>query len=307
MFFLPYRLDASSGQIPFLTILICLLCSLVYWQQYSIDNKYYQAVEKFCFYQLSKRETAWLDRVHANAPGNSCVVVLESIRESEDPAVEIERLAAAAKPIKLFANKADNLRYVEKRVQEIFYKFDRDVPQHLTSDLAYDPASLNLVKMVTSTFSHGSWDHLLGNLLFFYIFAASVEIVFGAWVYGLFIGAVTLVTSLSYSYAMSGVENALPTVGLSGVVMAAVAALAVMMPEVRIRCFFWFFVIFRIFRIPALFLATWYIGWDVYSIYQVGNDSPVNYVAHVSGAAAGALFGLYYRVFRQGRLDEIRV
>ena len=161
--------------------------------------------------------------------------------------------------------------------------------------------------MLTSTFSHGDLAHLLGNLLFFYIFAASVEIVFGALVYFGFIILVTLATSLSYSYAMAGVEGALPTVGLSGVVMSAVAALAVMMPRVRIRCFFWFFVFFRIFRIPALFLAAWYIGWDVYGIYQAGDSSHINYVAHVSGAAVGALFGVYYRLFKRRHLEELAV
>jgi len=307
MFFFPYRIDARKGGLPFLTVLICLLCLFIYWQQYKVDNRYFYELEKFCLYQLSKRETAWLDRVHGDAPGHSCVTVLESIRETADPDAEIKRLAGGTKPIKLFTSKQDNINYIEKRLQEIYQKFDRDVPKHLTSDLAYDPGSLDIVKMVTSTFSHGSASHLFGNLLFFYIFAASVEVVFGSLVYALFISIATLATSLAYSYAMSGVENALPTIGLSGVVMAAVAALAIMMPEVRIRCLFWFFLFYRIFRIPALFLALWYIGWDVYGIYQEGNHSAINYVAHVSGAATGALFGVYYRYFRGRQLDEMRV
>ena len=307
MFFFPYRLDASINNLPFLTVLICLLCCLVYWQQYSKDTAYFDQLEKFCLYQLSKRERSWLERVHGDAPGHSCATMLESIRDAEDPEARIEELVAGTKPIKLFTSKQANIDYVEKKIRDIYKKFERDVPENLTEDLAYNPKDLDVVKMVTSTFSHGDVFHLLGNLLFFYIFAAAVELVFGMLVYTGFIVVATFATSLAYSYAMAGVENALPTVGLSGVVMAAVAALAIMMPAVKIRCFFWFFVFFKIIRIPALFLAAWYIGWDIYGIYQAGEFSHINYVAHVSGAATGALFGLYYRFFRREHLASLVV
>ncbi len=112
-------------------------------------------------------------------------------------------------------------------------------------------------------------------------------------------------TSLAYSFVMAGVEGALPTVGLSGVVMAAVAALGIMLPTVRIRCFFWFIVFFRRFSIPALFLAAWYIGWDVYAYTEYGDESYVNYVAHLSGAPIGGLFGGYYLVFRRQLLRDM--
>jgi membrane associated rhomboid family serine protease len=78
------------------------------------------------------------------------------------------------------------------------------------------------------------------------------------------------------------------------------------MPAVRIRCFFWFFVIFRIFRVPALFLALWYVGWDIFDMNRLGNDSLINYVAHVSGAAIGALFGVYYLYFRRDLLEAMQ-
>ncbi|MCP4876723.1 MAG: rhomboid family intramembrane serine protease [Gammaproteobacteria bacterium] len=292
---------------PILTLLICILCTFVYWQQRSIDQQYFQAIEKFCVQDLSRRELAWLHRVPGEGEGNRCAIILESIRDSEDANQTIDRLARLVKPIKLFTSVEANLEHVEKQLSDIYRKFERDVPEHLTSDLAYNPHDLDIVKMVTSTFSHGSAMHLAGNLLFFYIFAASVELVFGSLVFVLFITIATLGTSLAYSFAMAGIENALPTIGLSGVVMAAVAALGVMMPTVKIRCFFWFFLFFRIFRVPALLIAIWYVGWDVYEISQLDNNSYVNYVAHISGAAIGVLFGAYYLVFRSRLLEEMAV
>jgi len=302
MFFFPYRIDASKTGVPFLTILICLLCIFVYWQQYSIDKRYFQSIESFCTQNLSKREIAWLDRLPANGVYNQCATVLESIREKADAAAEIDRLAKLAKPIKLFTSKRENLNYINRKISNIYQKFELAVPENLTNKLAYDPNELDIIKMVTSTFSHADIYHLFGNLLFFYIFAASVELIIGSLVFGGFITIATFGTSLAYSYTMYGVKDALPTIGLSGVVMAALAALAVMMPRANIRCFFWFLVFFRTFRLPAMIIAIWYIGWDVYSMNQLSNESNINYVAHVSGAAMGGVLGLYYFLFRSSML-----
>ena len=87
--------------------------------------------------------------------------------------------------------------------------------------------------------------------------------------------------------------------------MAAVAALGIMLPSIRIRCIFWFFVIFRILHVPALFLAAWYVGWDIYELNRNDDTSYVNYIAHISGAGIGALFGIYYLFFKSKLLKEI--
>ena len=306
MFFFPYRLDANTSRLPVLTLLLCILCAAIYWQQYSVDREYVFALKRFCLEDLSKRELAWLNRVPAERRGDKCGFLLESIRETEDAGAEIERLASLTRPIKLYTSEQENRKHVETQLTEIYRKFERDVPEPLTRDLVYDPHDLDVVKMFTATFSHGNLLHLTGNLLFFYIFGAAVEMALGSLVFLGFVVATTLGTSLAYSYSMAGVEGALPTLGLSGVVMAAVAALGVMMPSVRIRCFFWFFVLFRILRIPALVLAVWYVGWDIYEINRLGNTSYVNYVAHLSGAAIGAALGVYYLVFRRDLLDKLQ-
>ena len=306
MFFFPYRLDANTHRWPILTLLLCILCAAIYWQQYSVDRAYVLALNKFCLEDLSQRELAWLNRVPAERRGNKCGFLLESIRETGNADAEIERLAALTRPIRLFTSEQENRKHVVTQLTEIYRKFERDVPEPLTRGLVYDPHDLDVIKMFTATFSHGSLLHLVGNLLFFYIFGAAVEMALGSLVMLGFVIATTLGTSLAYSYSVSGVEDALPTLGLSGVVMAAVAALGVMMPAVRIRCFFWFVVFFRILRIPALLLAVWYIGWDIYEINRLGNHSYVNYVAHLSGAAMGAALGVYYLVFRRSLLEKLQ-
>lgn len=303
MFFLPYKLDSDLNRIPYITLLICLVSSLIFWNQYRQDTQYSEGVDQFCNGSIQRNDLILIRKISHKETGNLCKDLFESIRHAPAPKEKLNELALQADPIGSFANDEDDYYYRLTRLEELYRQYEHTVPKNLTDKLAYDPKEMDPVKMLTSTFSHGDLLHLLGNLLIFYIFSSSVELLFGTLLYSGFIVLATVGTSLAYSYSMIGVEDALPTIGLSGVVMASVAALAVILPTARIRCFFWFFFFFKIFRIPALLLALWYIGWDVYDMYLYGADSPINYVAHLSGAGLGAAFGLLFLVFKR---DSIR-
>lgn len=304
MFFLPFRMESRKKGLPLITVLVILICFAVYWEQVTQDRAYYEALDRYCLYDIDKEVLSALRLVRHRERGNYCAEVFSEVRESERPAVKLKELAEQADGTGLFATREDDVTYIYLRLSEGYSVFDRAVPELLTEDLSYDPAEMDLWKMITSTFSHGDLWHLLGNLLFFYIFAASVELVIGHFVFGAFILVGSIGTSLAYSYAMAGVEDALPTVGLSGVVMAMVAALALMLPYARINCLLWIGFIIRVIPVPALLLAIWYIGWDLYDMRRFGQTSGINYVAHISGAILGALLGLYYTVFEKKRVRE---
>ena len=304
MFFLPYKLDSDLNRIPFITLLICLLSCLIFWNQYRQDARYAQGVDQFCSSSIQRNDLILIRKISHKETDNLCGDLFESIRHAPDPKEKLNELARQSDPIGSFATEEDDYRYRLARLEALYDQYESTVPKNLTDKLAYDPKEIDPVRMLTSTFSHGDLMHLLGNLLIFYIFSSSVELLFGSLLYFGFIVFATVGTSLAYSYAMIGIEDALPTIGLSGVVMASVAALAVMLPTAKIRCFFWFFFFFRVFRIPALLLALWYIGWDVYDMYLYGNDSPINYVAHLSGAGIGVLFGLLFLLFKRDSIRE---
>jgi membrane associated rhomboid family serine protease len=157
--------------------------------------------------------------------------------------------------------------------------------------------------MITAAFAHGSWDHLLGNLFFFFAFAASVEMILGMLSYVLIFATLAVGTHLSYSLAMMNVNDALPTLGLSGVVMGMIGVFVYLMPKINIRCFFWFFVIFRIVKAPAWLLAAWYVSWDIYALYFSEDQSAINFIAHLSGATIGFGLGLIFLVERKEKLQ----
>ena len=159
--------------------------------------------------------------------------------------------------------------------------------------------------MLSSSFSHGSWQHLGFNLLFFYVFAASIELIVGLLVFPLIILTMCITTSVAYSYGLFGTNATLPTVGLSGVVMGMMAMLAVLMPHVRIKVFIWILVFVRVVSVPALFVTLWYVGWDIFGLRHSDESTGVDYVAHVSGAATGALLAIGVLLFNPKFMDRL--
>ncbi|PCJ46545.1 MAG: hypothetical protein COA99_02390 [Moraxellaceae bacterium] len=304
MIFLPYKLDSEKKGIPVFTLLVCFVCLFVYWNQYSQDVQHKKTAESFCSKDIDSRSIEILRHVSHSKSGNQCYQILESIREAKHPAKKIEEFAQTAKPVGIFKSKADDEKYILNRLERLYKRYNEQVPKNLTDELSYDPHELDIIKMITSTFSHGSLTHLLGNLLFFYVFAASVELIIGSVVFAGFVGFASIGTSLAYSYAMIDVAEALPTVGLSGIVMAAIAALGIMAPSIKIRCFLWYLFAIRFFSIPVMFLAVWYIGWDIYELKRYGDNTNINYFAHVSGAILGASLGTFYQVFKKDLLKE---
>lgn len=304
MFFFPFRMESRKQGLPLITVLVILLCLFVYREQVTQDRAYYEALDQYCLHDIDKEVLSALRLVRHQERGNFCAEVYNEVRESERPVIKLKELAQQAKGTGLFATREDDETWIYLRLAEGYKGFDSRVPYLLTKDLSYKPGELDLWNMLTSTFSHSDIWHLLGNLLFFYIFAAAVELVIGHFVFGAFILLGSIGTSLAYSYAMAGVEDALPTVGLSGVVMAMVAALALMLPYARINCLLWIGFIIRVIPVPALVLAIWYIGWDLYDMRRFGQTSGINYVAHISGAIMGAIVGLYYAMFEKKRVRE---
>lgn len=290
--FLPFMMHSQKRGLPVVTVFICLLCLFVYWEQYNTDKQHTDAVSAFCDETIDSNTEAIQRRIGERFPGIDCRLIYQTLRDSETPSQQLREIIENIEPLGLFTPVGEDRAYMFGRLAERYERYEFVVPAPLTTKLAYDPADPDLWSMLTATFSHGDWIHLLGNLLFFFIFAASVELVVGNLIFACFIAIATVGTSLGYSFAMIGVPNPVPTVGLSGVVMAALAALGVMVPRAEIRCFFWFLVIFRVFRLPVWVLAIWYIGWDVYDMVRLGATTYVNYASHVSGAILGVLFGL---------------
>ena len=296
MLFFPFRVNLDFNRIPLLTILICVVCLFIFIKQEASFTEMQQASKAYCEKNHERMFWIVIKKVYGERDAEACSSVFYHIHSYKNPKQRIDELVEQA-------DKFDSRTEVSSRIiirgmlEEKYREFRLSgVEKDLTTQLMYEPHSYNLVNMITAVFAHGSWEHLLGNLFFFFAFAASIEMILGMLRYSLIFGSLAIGTHLSYSLAMVNINEALPTLGLSGVVMGMIGVFVYLMPKINIRCFLWFFIIFRIVTVPAWLLAAWYVSWDIYALYFSEERSAINFIAHLSGATIGFGLGLLFLV-----------
>ena len=295
--FLPYRARISLYRFPVLTLVITLLCIGIYSAQYFNERAIVRSVVRFCNAPLDRDLAMTIKQIYGTANGHHCARLLGEIYHDPAETAAIERLAARAGVTPGVINgKLDG--YYADILRDAYDSFRRDTPPSLTARLWYVPQSWNVGHMLTAAVAHASWGHLIGNLFFFFAFAATIEVLLGPVLYLGVLLVLMLGTHATYSLATAFQSEASPTLGLSGVIMGIIALFTYFLPKVRIHCLLWLVVIFRRVAVPAWILAAWYIGWDVFSQLK-GEAGNVNLIAHLSGAALGLLLGI--TVFRSKR------
>ncbi len=139
-----------------------------------------------------------------------------------------------------------------------------------------------------SMFLHGSWLHLLGNMLFLWVFGNNIEDR-GRPTYVAFYLLAGLVATIAHVAVQP--NSTVPVVGASGAIAGVMGAYLVLFPNVRIRSliFLFFFVTFADLR------AKWLLGaWFVLQFFTNPAEG-VAWVAHVGGFVFGVLAGLVWR------------
>lgn len=145
-------------------------------------------------------------------------------------------------------------------------------------------------RVITYMFIHGNWLHLIGNMLFLWVFGDNVEDRLGHWQYVqfLFIGSVLSVFVQSGISFISG-DTYIPIIGASGAVSAVMGAYLVMFPKARIVTL----IIVFITALPSwVFLLMWFLL-QFFSALIAGRSTNVAYYAHISGFIFGSIAALY--------------
>jgi membrane associated rhomboid family serine protease len=150
-----------------------------------------------------------------------------------------------------------------------------------------------LVTAFTSMFLHAGWTHLLGNMLFLWIFGNNVEDAMGHVRYLVFyvvagLAATAAQTTVTCAAAADG-GTRIPSVGASGAIAGVLGAYLILLPTARVLV--WAF--FLIFEVPALlFLGFWFVFqlWSGgFSLLQPEAGGGVAFFAHVGGFVFGML------------------
>jgi membrane associated rhomboid family serine protease len=161
------------------------------------------------------------------------------------------------------------------------------IPAQFTGHAAHAPAALP-ARLVTSLFLHGGWVHLLGNMLFLWIFGDNVEDAMGHGPFVVFYLISGVVANLVH-ILVNDVSTE-PTIGASGAIAGVLGAYLVLYPGARVQLLVWWLIFVRFIWVPAvLFLPVWVLlqfvsGLGSLSVPQAGG---VAWWAHVGGFGAG--------------------
>ena len=149
------------------------------------------------------------------------------------------------------------------------------------------------VTALTSMFMHGGWLHIIGNMLFLWIFGNNVEDALGKIRFLIFyllagFAATALQTAVTLQ-AGSDVEAAIPNLGASGAVSGVLGGYLVLLPTARVLTILFYFLV----EVPAfLFLGGWFafqLWQGGFSLVQPQAGGGVAFFAHIGGFVFGAI------------------
>ena len=139
---------------------------------------------------------------------------------------------------------------------------------------------------ITAIFVHGGWGHLLGNMLFLWVFGNNVEDRFGRLRFLLFYLAVGVLST--YAYALTRPDATEPLVGASGAISGVLGAYLLLFPRAKVLSLVSFLFFFPL-RLPAWLVLGFYFLLQAFYAYGVGMGSggAVAYLVHVVGFVLG--------------------
>ena len=165
-------------------------------------------------------------------------------------------------------------------------------------------AGRNWITILTAMFMHAGWVHILGNMLFFWVFGPEIEDVMGPLRYLIFY----LLGGLVATFAQVAVDptSTIPNLGASGAIAAVMGGFMITYPRDRIRTVLLFGWFARVTVVPAIVLVGLWFLTQVFS--EVGalaqtQTGGVAYMAHVGGFVFGMIFARFFET-RQRRIQE---
>ena len=143
--------------------------------------------------------------------------------------------------------------------------------------------------VVVSIFLHGSWLHVLGNMLFLWVFGNNIEDRLGPIGYAVFYLAAGVAAALAHIATQP--NSTVPVVGASGAIAGVMGAYLVLYPKARVLTIIPLFIFLQFLYLPAYVVL---IGWFVLQFFTNPNTG-VAVAAHIGGFIFGAAVGLFLR------------
>lgn len=155
------------------------------------------------------------------------------------------------------------------------------------------------LSLVYSIFMHGSWLHLLGNMLFLWIFGNNIEDRLGRVKFAFFYLLCGVGASLAH--VLFNLDSLVPVIGASGAVSGVMGAYLALFPRARVRTLVFVFIFVTTMDIPA---AVFLVIWFAFQFLYAGGGSGIAWLAHVGGFILGFLL---VKIFAAGKRPAIEI
>ncbi len=306
MLIIPITGNLSWRNPPWLTLLLILLNTVVFFGIQGEDQARYE--EAFGFYMESGLARMEVDRYRAekgSLPPLPRRVRKQELTEEETLFVRAMQMRKdAAFMARLEAGEVirpgdpDHSRWRRNRDE-----FNTLMASVVSVSYGYRPAVHNPATLLTAQFLHGGFGHLLGNMIFLWLFGCMLEMGLGRFQFI----AIYLISGTvgNIFFGLFDPQSTIPLVGASGAIAGLMGALPAVYGRSKVTFFFTSGFFFANVKLPAIALLPLWLGKEIYSQLSAGDASNVAFMAHAGGILAGALLG--WLVGRLGLVSDTTV
>ncbi|WP_223671289.1 rhomboid family intramembrane serine protease [Kangiella shandongensis] len=290
MLLIPAENAISKKKPPYLTVTLILLNIFAYIFLQGQDNDVFEdAFEYYVEAELLEQEK----EVFEEYALDNRVDVYNSIRGNS--MLPDEYLVQMIILDKHFSNYIQDLSSYSLEWRQKRDKLNNILEETSLYSYAYYPSEPSVFTAFTHMFMHGGIDHLLGNMLFLFLFGFNLELLMGR--------GKTLTL-----YILSGLSAVLffsfttkdpytPLVGASGAIAGLMGGFGGWYGLKNIRYFYWFFVIFDYIKLPAALVFLFWLAKEF--IMSTMQDDNVAYMAHFGGLVAGFLCAIVFKLMQK--------
>ena len=309
MFFIPFFRKVDWTNPPLVTLLLILINCLIFIIFQSEDDAHTE--KAYAYYlesDLPKLEIPlYFDYLKKNNRWKKVELYQKYLDEGEEytlavvvPMRQDPQFMQQLEAGKLFTEES---QFNTWKTQQ--QKFDSELQKAVWYAYGLKPNEPTAVTFFTNMFLHGSWGHLIGNMVFLFIIGFVVESALGKSSYtagyllaGLCGGAL---------YIVFNSDSQTATVGASGAIAGLMGMYTVVFGLRKINFFYFVLVYFDYVKAPAIVLLPIWLGHEIIQLLME-TDQGVNYFAHIGGICSGAVFAFtaknYLRNLNLDYLDQ---
>ncbi len=168
------------------------------------------------------------------------------------------------------------------------------------------PAYFSWASVITSMFLHAGWMHVIGNMLYLWIFGDNVEDRLGhGWFLVFYLAAGT---TAAIAQLIINPYSTVPMLGASGAIAGVMGAYFVLYPESRVLTAVFILIFFDLVEIPAVFfLGIWFLMQLLSGVGSIGSTDASGggtaFFAHIGGFVIGVVVGFALRMRSRARWD----